>query len=241
MNATLLIAQRELGTYLRSMTGYVIASLMLLVDGILFNVLAIGGDDKLSATVLSQFFYCTSGVAMIGSVFISMRLLAEERQTGTLVLLTSSPVKDSQIIAGKFLSGFLFLALVLALTIFMPLLILVNGKIAWGQVAAGYLGLLLLAAAATAIGTLGSALARSQVLAAILSGCIVTSMVLCWMLVRVTERPFNDVFASLALHGKHFIPFQQGTIHLRDVVYYLMVVIVSLFTAVRVMEARRWR
>jgi ABC-2 type transport system permease protein len=241
MTATLLIMRRELGTYLRSMTGYVIAAILLLVDGLLFNIFAIGGDDKLSATVLAQFFFYTSGLTMIASVFISMRLVAEERQTGTLVLLTSSPVMDGQIILGKFLSGFLFLAMVLLLTVFMPLLILVNGKISVGHLAAGYLGLLLLGAAAMALGTLGSALARTQVLAAIFSGCMVTAMVLAWMLVQVTERPFKDVFANLAIHGKHFLPFQQGTIHLRDVVYYFMVTLVTLFAAVRVMEARRWR
>jgi ABC-2 type transport system permease protein len=241
MTATLLIMRRELGTYLRSMTGYVIAAILLLVDGLLFNIFAIGGDDKLSAAVMAQFFFYTSGLTMIASVFISMRLVAEERQTGTLVLLTSSPVMDGEIILGKFLSGFLFLAMVLMLTIFMPLLILVNGKISVGHLIAGYLGLLLLGAAAMALGTLGSALARTQVLAAIFSGCMVTAMVLAWMLVQVTERPFKDVFANLAIHGKHFLPFQQGTIHLRDVVYYLMVTLVTLFAAVRVMEARRWR
>jgi ABC-2 type transport system permease protein len=241
MSATLLIARRELGTYLRSMTGYVIAAILLVVDGLLFNIFAIGGDDKLSAQVLAQFFFYTSGLTMIASVFLSMRLVAEERQTGTLVLLTSSPVMDGQIVLGKFLSGFLFLAMVLALTLFMPLLILVNGKIAPGHLVAGYLGLLLLGSAAMAIGTLGSALAKTQVLAAISSACLLTAMVLAWMLVKVTERPFSDVFASLAIHGKHFIPFQEGTIHLRDVVYYLMVTLVALFAAARVMEARRWR
>ena len=127
MSETLLITRRELGTYLRSMTGYVIAAILLLVDGLLFNIFAIGGEDKLSAAVLAQFFFFTSGLTMIASVFIAMRLVAEERQTGTLVLLTSSPVKDGQIIVGKFLSGFFFLAMVLALTVFIPLLILVNG------------------------------------------------------------------------------------------------------------------
>src|SRR4051812_7919103 len=159
MSATLLITQRELGTYLRSMTGYIIAALLLLVDGLLFNIFAIGGDDKLSAAVIAQFFFYTSGLTMIASVFISMRLVAEERQTGTLVLLTSSPVKDAAIIVGKFLSGWLFLAIVLAVTIYMPLLVLVNGKVSFGHLAAGYLGLLLLSAAAMAIGTLGSTLA----------------------------------------------------------------------------------
>jgi ABC-2 type transport system permease protein len=241
MSPTLLITQRELGTYLRSMTGYVIAAILLLVNGLLFNIFCLGSDDKLSAAVLSDFFFWTSGVTMVGSVFITMRLLAEERQTGTLVLLTSSPIRDGQIIVGKFLSGFLFLAMYLALTIFMPLLILVNGKISVGHLAAGYFGLLLIASAATAIGTLGSALGRTQVLAAIFSGCMVVALVLCWMLVKVTERPFNDLFASLAIHNKHFLPFQQGAIHLRDVVYYLMVTLVALFTSVQVMEARRWR
>lgn len=241
MSSTLLITRRELGTYLRSMTGYVIAALMLLVDGLLFNILALGADEKLSADVLSSFFEYTSGLTMISSVFISMRLIAEERQTGTLVLLTSSPVLDGQIILGKFLSAFLFLALVLGLTVYMPLLIMVNGKVSGGHLAAGYLGLLLLGAAAMGLGTLGSALARTQVLAAIFSGCMVTAMVIAWMLVKVTERPFKDVFANLALHGKHFKPFQDGTIHVRDVVYYLMVTVVTLFASVRVMEARRWR
>jgi ABC-2 type transport system permease protein len=241
MNATLLIARRELGTYLRSMTGYIIAALLLLVDGLLFNIFAIGGDDKLSAQVLAQFFFYTSGLTMIASVFLSMRLLAEERQTGTIVLLLSSPVGEAEIVLGKFLSGITFLAMVLALTLFMPLLVLVNGKIAPGHLVAGYLGLLLLGSAAMAIGTLGSTLARTQVLAAIFSACMVTAMVLAWMLVKVTERPFNDVFASLAIHGKHFIPFQEGTIHVRDVVYYLVVTMVALFAAVRVMEVRRWR
>jgi len=241
MNATLLITQRELGTYLRSMTGYVIAAILLLVDGLLFNIFAIGGDDKLSATVLAQFFFYTSGLTMIASVLISMRLVAEERQTGTLVLLTSSPVKDGQIVVGKFLSGFLFLAGVLALTIFMPLLIRVNGKISLGHLAAGYLGLLLLGAAAMAIGTLGSALGRTQVLAAIFSGLIVVALIVCWLLAKVTEHPLNDVFVALALHGRHFPPFQAGAIHLRDVVYYLMVTYVALFSAIRVLEARRWR
>jgi len=241
VTAALLILRRELGTYFRSMTGYTIAAILLLVDGLLFNVFAIGGDDKLSAQVLSQFFWVTSGLTMISSVFISMRLLAEERQTGTLVLLTSSPVQDWSIVLGKYLSGVVFLALVLGATIYMPLLILVNGKISVGHLAAGYLGLLLLGSAAMALGTLGSALARTQVLAAIVSGCLVTASVLCWMLVRVTERPFNDIFANVALHGKHFLPFQQGTIHLRDVVYYVIVTYVALFAATRVLEARRWR
>ena len=119
--------------------------------------------------MLAKFFYFSSGTTIIASVFISMRLLAEERQTGTLVLLTSSPVHDWEIVLGKFLSALVFLAIITMATVYMPALILVNGKVSVGHLAAGYLGLLLLGSATLAIGTFGSALARTQVLAAIFS------------------------------------------------------------------------
>jgi ABC-2 type transport system permease protein len=241
MNATLLIARRELASYLRTMTGYVIAAIVLLIDGLLFQAFVLGGTDKLSSDVLSNFFYISSGTTMIASVFISMRLLAEERQTGTLVLLTSSPVHDWEIVLGKFLSAFVFLALMTLATVYMPALIFVNGKVSLGHMVAGYLGLLLLGSASLAIGTFGSALARTQVLAAIFSGCIVVAMLVCWLLAKVTERPFIDVFNALALHGRHFPPFQAGQVHLRDVFYYFVVTYMALFSAIRVMEARRWR
>lgn len=241
MSATLLIARRELGAYLRSMTGYVIAALVLVVDGLLFQAFVMGSGDKLSSQVLSSFFEISGGVTMISSVFISMRLLAEERQTGTLVLLTSSPVHDWEIVLGKFLSGLAFLAMITLATVYMPALIFVHGKVSFGHMAAGYIGLLLLGSAALAIGTFGSALARTQVLAAIISGCLVTALVICWLLGRATERPFSEIFATLALWQRHFPPFMAGQIHLRDVVFFLALTYFALFAATRVLEARRWR
>jgi ABC-2 type transport system permease protein len=241
MRAVLLIARRELAGYLRSMTGYVIAALVLAVDGILFQAWVLGGPDRLSAEVLANFFHIASGVTMVSSVFISMRLFAEERQTGTLVLLTSSPVHDWEIVLGKFLSAFLFLATITLATVYIPALIFVNGKVSFGHMAAGYTGLLLLGAASIAVGTFGSALARTQVLAAIFSGCMMAALVLMWMLARVTERPFTDIFGSMALWERHFPPFRAGQIHLRDVFFYLSVAYFGLFASVRVMEARRWR
>ncbi|HEY5283097.1 MAG TPA: ABC transporter permease subunit, partial [Polyangia bacterium] len=173
MTATWLIARRELGAYLRTMSGYVIAAVVLFVDGILFNVRALGSQqDRLSTEVLSQFFENSSGLVMAAAVFLSMRLLAEERQNGSMVLLASSPVRERDIILGKFLSAFIFLSLITLAGLFMPMLIMVNGKLSVGHVAAGYLGLLLLGSAALAIGTLGSTLARSQLLAAIISGSL---------------------------------------------------------------------
>ena len=242
MTATWLIARRELSAYLRTMSGYVIAAVVLFVDGILFNVRAMGSQqDRLSTEVLSEFFFNSSGLTMAAAVFLSMRLLAEERQNGSMVLLASSPVREREIVLGKFFSAFIFLTLMTLAGVFMPMLILVNGKLSLGHVAVGYLGLLLLGSAALAIGTLGSTLARSQLLAAIISGSLVVCLIVVWMVGTVTERPLNDVFFALALWGRHFPPFQAGILNLRDVVYYLAVTYFALFVSIRVLEARRWR
>src|SRR5262249_52198295 len=92
-----------------------------------------------------------------------------------------------------------------------------------------------------ALGTLGSSLARSQIIAAILGAAILVSLLVAWLLASVTEPPFSNLFAALALHNAHFPPFQSGQVHLRDVTYYLLVTWVALFATTRVLEARRWR
>jgi ABC-2 type transport system permease protein len=241
MKAILLIARRELAAYLRTWSGYVIIALALFCEGLWFHGLVLGGPDKRSSEVLNQFFYMMAGGTMTASVFVSMRLLAEERQTGTIALLYSSPVRDVEIVVGKFLSALAFLAIMTAATLYMPLLIFVHGKISLGHLVAGYLGVLLLGSASLAIGTFGSSLVRTQVLAAVASGVMVVSMLVVWLLGRVTERPLSEVFTALALYGLHYQPFQSGIVHLRDVVYYLAITYVFLFGATRVIEARRWR
>jgi ABC-2 type transport system permease protein len=242
MNAILLIARRELQGYFRTWLGYIIIAAVMLLQGILFNALALGsGMDRKSSEVISQFFYTMSGCTMISAVFISMRLLAAEREGGTVNLLYSSPVRDSEIVLGKYLSALAFLGILLLATSFMPTMVLVAGKISWGHVFAGYLGCFLLGAAALALGTLGSALTRSQILAVIVSALLVVALLVVWWVGRVSDRPLSNVFENLALWSLHFPPFQSGIIHLRDVIYYVAISYVALFASVRVLEARRWR
>ena len=241
MRPLLLIARRELGSYLRTWSGYLIVAGCLMLNALFFHAFAMGAGARRSAEVIGDFFYYSSGMTMTAAVLLSMRLLAEERQAGTLPLLYSSPVRDYQIVLGKYLSGMAFLALYLATTLCLPLLVLVNGKVSFGHLLAGYLGLLLLGSAAMAIGTLGSSLARSQVLAAVISALLVVGLLVCWLLGRVTERPFSAIFPAMALHGIHFASFQKGVVHLRDVAYYGLLTYLALFISTRVLEARRWK
>lgn len=240
MRAIYLIARRDLGAYLRTMSGYVILAGILTLNGVLFNAFALGEGEHRSSEVLSRFFYMSSGFTMVAAILISMRLLAEERQTGTLALLYSSPVRDVEIVVGKFLSALVFLCLFLALTVYMPALVWAYGKVSLGHLFAGYLGLVLLGSASLALGTFGSSLTKSQVLAAVISGILIVLLLICWQLASVTERPFSGPFNALALY-LHFRPFELGLIHLKDVVYFLLVTYVGLFGATRVLEARRWK
>lgn len=241
MRVVWLVTKRELGAYFRSYMGYVILAVILLVNGILFNVYALGGGAKFSAEVLRNFFYFSSGTTMIAGIFLTMRLLAEERQMGTLVLYTTSPVRDAYLILGKFLSAFLFLCLLTLLTLYMPLLIFVNGKVSVGHIAGGYVGLLCLGAASLSVGLFGSALARNQIVAAIVGAGILVCLLLFWMLANVTDPPLSGIFGYMALHNKHFLPFMQGSVNTRDILYYLSVTYFFLLLSTRVIEARRWR
>ena len=241
MSSVWLIARRELVATLRSPLGFVVATSVLLIDGLLFNVFALGSGEKLSTEVITQFFWFLSGVTMIASVFISMRLLAEERQNGSITLLLTSPVKDYQVILGKFLGGYLYLALLILITIYMPMLVLVNGKVSWGHLFSGYLGMLLLGAASFSIGIFGSSLSKSQIVAVVVSAAILVSMLLLWLASKIVDAPLKDIVKYLALHEMHFRAFMTGNIHLKHIVFYLSITTFFLFLATRMLESRRWR
>ena len=239
MNAALLIARRELFAYLRSPLGAAVIAGALLIDGIWFYWQGLT-QKLLSVEVLQQFIYGASGTTMAAGLLLSMRLLAEERQTGTLVLLHTSPIRDSQIVLGKYLSALVVLLVATLLTAYMPALIFVNGKVSIGHVLVGYLGLLMLGSAAISIGLFGSAIARSQVVAVIVSAAILAAMVLLWAVARSVDPPVNRFLSALALHHENFRPFMLGRLDLGCVVYYVMVTN-FLLGATKVLEARRWR
>jgi ABC-2 type transport system permease protein len=240
MSRALLLARREMHAYLRSLIGAGIVAGALLIDGLYFYWY--GMTEKLvSAEVLQQFFYGASGTTMAAALLLAMRLIAEERQTGTMTLLTTSPIRDRDIVIGKFVSAFGVIFLMTALTIYMPLLILVNGKVSAGHIAVGYLGVLLLGAASVAIGLFASSVSRSQVVAALLAAGILMPLVLLWVVARAADPPLNRFLSALAIHHENYRPFMQGVLKLDAVVYYLAVTYFFLLSAVKVLEARRWR
>ena len=241
MRAISIIYRRELGTYLRSPYGWVIASIVLLIDGLLFQGLAMNGE-MLSAYVLERSFYYWSAIPLFAGVLLSFRLLSEERQNHSMILLNTSPVRDSEIVIGKFLAALTFLAIVLALSIYMPILVKVNGKITWSQVFVGYMGLFLLGAATLAIGLFASALTRQQLVAAVAAAAMVAVMCFIHVLANKSDPPLKEVIEQVDLWWVHYqYGFMKGVLNLKDIIYYLAATYFFLLLSIKTLEAKRWQ
>lgn len=221
--------------------GYIILFACLALNGLWFSAHAMGSGSPRSEEALGSFFLLTSGFSMFACALVSMRLVAEERQLGTLTLLATSPVRDSQFIIGKFLGGFIFVCIFIVLTAYMPILLFFYGKVSIAHILTGYLGVLLISGASIAIGTLCSALAPNQLLSFVLTGGVLVLFILLWLLSRIADPPLDDLIAYLSIHDKHFKPFGRGILSLRDVGFYLSLIYVALVAATKVLEARRWQ
>jgi ABC-2 type transport system permease protein len=240
MRATSIIYKRELGRYLRSPIGWIIAAAALLIEGILFQSQAMSGE-QLSAIVLERYFYYASGIPLFCGVLLAFRLLAEERQNHSIVLLKTSPIRDTEIVLGKFFAALTFLAIILALSVYMPLLVKVNGKITFAQIFVGYFGMFLLGSATLAIGLFASALTRHQIVAALLGAVFVAVMVMLFPLAKRLDSPVREVLEQVDLWWLHFQNgFMRGILNLKDVIYYLAVTYFFLLMAVKTLEAKRW-
>jgi ABC-2 type transport system permease protein len=239
MNNIMLIARRELQAYLRTMLGYIIVAVMLFILGVLFNAWAMAGTAKKSAEIIADFFTLASGCTLVTAAVLGMPLLAREREKGTIQLLFAAPVRDWEIVVGKYLSALIFLSLFLLASFYMPLLVMAYGKVSTGHLLAGYFGLLLVGSAGAAIGTFSSALTRHQIVAVIVALVLVIALTTFWFVARITDRPLTEAVTSLAWFA-HFTPFGQGLVQVKHVVYFGLVTFVALFAATRVLEARRW-
>lgn len=241
MRNALLVAGRELGAYARSPLGYIVVAVTLLIEGIYFYAFGLGQPNLMSATVLGVYFESASGGTMIVAALLAMRLIAGEREHGTLVLLNTAPIHEVEIVAGKFIAGLAFLTLAAMLTAYMPALIFVNGKVSLGHILIGYLGVFLLAAASLAVGLFASALAPNQVVAAVVAGALLGALFFISFLAPRTDPPLNTFLSALAIFHVRQRPFWLGVLRLENVVYNLAVAYFFLLAATKTLEARRWR
>ncbi|HYB44575.1 MAG TPA: ABC transporter permease [Candidatus Methylomirabilis sp.] len=186
---------------------------------------------------LVRVFFQAAVLFLLIVPIITMRLLAEERRTGTLELLLTSPIKEIEIVLAKFAAGLTIPVLMLFLTGSYAAVLGVYGDPDWGPIYSGFLGLLLLGAALTAIGLLASGLTSNQIVAAVVA---MGTGILLWMidtLGYLLPEPFDTIITHLSLVA-HFTPFATGALFLSDVGFFLTIVLAGLFLSVRALARR---
>lgn len=232
------ILRKELRSYFVSPVAYVAIAAFLAMSGILFTILVLApaGTTQASLTIV---FGNVSVILLLVAPALTMRLLAEEQRSGTIELLLTSPVQDWEVIIGKYLASLALFLIGLAITLLYPLVLSRYGTPDLGPIAGGYVGLILFGAAFLAVGVLASALSQNQVVAALIGVAILLLLWLIGVFASAARPPVSDVLNYLSLIG-HYNEFSNGVIDTKDVAYYLSVIAVSLFLAIRVIETRRW-
>ena len=238
MRAIGIIAGREFGAYLAIPMAYVVTAIFLLLGGSAFSLYLAGSGY--SDTSIKGFLDAAPILIILFASLVSMRLIAEERKLGTWELLLTAPASDATIVLGKFLGGMALLATMLALTLLYPIMLLVFGDPDLGPIAASYLGLLLLGAAALAVGIFASSLTSNQAVAAVMSGAILIAFWFLGAAANLLPAHTGAAFAQLSL-SRHMADFTRGIVDSRGVVLYISVTVVFLYLAVRSVEAGRWR
>ncbi len=242
------IAKREYKLYFISPVAYVIAFMILLVLGIIFYV------NIVSAVVQQQQGYPSIPdvqiflnpfvtLLLFTTPAVTMRTLAEEQRMGTLELLLTSPVKDWELVVGKWLGSFLFIMSIVAVTLIYAFILngLVSPGIDQGLLVSGYLGLALMISAFVAIGVVISSLFSNQIAAFFAS---VGVLLVFWLIGYPAQNSTGvgaQILQYLDLSMHYYNTFLQGIIQIQDIVYYLSMTALALFLGTVSVEIRRWR
>lgn len=232
-----IISCKEVRTYLTSPMAYVVTAIFLLLTGAFFTMY-LAATNYLD-TSIRGFLNAAQFLILLFATVLTMRLIAEEKKLGTWELLLTAPVRDTEMILGKFLGSLVVLTGMLALTLYYPLLLIVFGDPDLGPIGTSYLGLFLLGCAALAVGIFASSLSANQIVAAVLTGGILFAL---WFLGRASQfapGALGDLLAYLSL-SHHFPDFIRGLVDTRAVVYYLSITALFLYLAIRSLETSRW-
>ena len=244
MSPMLTIAKREFRSYFDSPLAYVVICLSFIAVGFLFFFWR-GGFWQVDRATLGRLFeFAPLGLSVLVIPVVTMRLVAEERRSGTLEMLITLPVKDSDVIGGKYLGALgLVLVLVLATAIY-PIAMFrfpwMLGPLDVGPVWSGYFGLILFSAAAVAIGLLVSSFVESQAIAFFVTVIVLGTL---WFFDNLAEVVGSGWFATVLRYVSfqtRLSSFQRGLLDSRDIVYFVSVTALALVVSFRALERRKW-
>jgi len=246
MKGALATLSRELRAYFFSPLAYAILTLFLLVNGFIFWVIVSFLSDPRAriGAPLELFFGQTVYFWLVLLCIVpvlTMRLLAEERKSGTIEVLMTAPVTETQVVLGKYFAALLFYLCLWLPTLVYVAIIARHADVDPGPVAAGYLGVLGVGALFLAVGVFASSVARNQIVAAVLTFALLVLLFSFGLLANlVTGEVLKKAFAYLDL-WQHMDDFAKGLVDTRRVVYYVSGSAFFLFLATRALAANKWR
>lgn len=242
------IAKREFKHYYGSPLAYVVAFIIFLILGIIFyaNIAAAAAQQFTGSTYAPGIQVVISPLItllLFSTPAITMRLLADEQRMGTLELLLTAPVRDAELVVGKFLGAFLFMVSLIALTWVFPIILnfLISPGIDQGPLVTGYLGLILLAAVFVAIGVAISSLFTNPIPAFFATLGV---LLIFWMIAypaQASGGTGDSLLTYLDFSEHYYNTFYAGIIEVKDIIYYLSVTAFALMLGTVSVETRRWR
>ena len=238
MKNTMLIARREFRVYLTSPMAYIVACVFLVLIGALF-IWYLNDIDYSNTTIAGYLDIWGNLVLMLFAAVLVMRLIAEEKKLGTWELLLTAPVRDTEVVLGKFLGSLGMLVSMLALTLYFPLLLWIFGDPDTGPILTSYLGLFLLGATSLSIGLFASSVTSNQIVAAVIAGGLLAILYFIGMAGDAMGSAVGDILSYISL-SSHFPAFISGIIDTRAIIYYLSVTALFLFLTIRSIETSRW-
>lgn len=237
MRNILTIAGKELRSYFASPMAYVLAVFYLGITGYIFIAVFLlmpqAQTEHMRDLIGSMLF-----LALLIMPMLTMGLFAQEMASGTMELLMTRPVRDWEVVVGKFLGAMGLFTSVIIMSLIYPAILEVVANVDWVMILTGYLGLVLAGAAFVALGIFASSLTSNQIAAAILAAFMLLFFWLIGTLSYSVSHSLGDVFKHLSVL-ENYQDFSKGIIDTKNIIYFLSLIFVSLFLAVRTVENRR--
>ena len=230
------VAEREVRSYFVSPVAWVVTAVFIALWGYLFAGIIVTSREADLRPLLNNF----SVTFLFIGPFLTMRLLAEEARTGTLELLLTQPLRDAELVIGKYLGSVVFLLFLLAMTLYFPILLEFMGNPDEGPMVGGYVGILLQGMAFMAIGLIASALTQNQIIAAAITFVTLLILWLSDLLSRSLSGPASQVAQYVSI-TKRFEDMPRGVVDTKDVIFFVSIIVACLFITTQIIGARRWR
>ncbi|NDJ60488.1 MAG: ABC transporter permease subunit [Chloroflexi bacterium] len=239
------VFKRELAVYFRSPVAYAIAFAVLFFLGLLFNafISQTNGQFPADATYIPGLI---TFLLFLIAPLLTMRLLAEEAREGTMEVMMTLPMNETQFIIGKFLAAWAYYTIVLLLTVVHLVILAQIGIPDMGAAFGAYFGAWLYGGAVLAVSMIWSAITEDQVVAAFLGAATILVLYLAdvaaiWLANQGSVTGVADFVRELGLNAHYGPTLARGVIRAEDVVYFILMIVGALFITTRIVETRRWR